>query len=136
MLHDVGKAIDYDDHHRHSRYLILGAGLPGYSPRELAIIAQLTRYHRKGTPDPGSLGALMTGIDKERLGRCAALLRLAEFLDRGRDGSVESAALVPNGRGVHLKLDVAGDPALALWGAERQADAFEEAFGSALIVGA
>ena len=28
MLHDIGTAVDYDDHHKHSRYLILSAGLP------------------------------------------------------------------------------------------------------------
>ena len=28
MLHDIGVAVDYDDHHKHSRYLILNAGLP------------------------------------------------------------------------------------------------------------
>src|SRR4051812_1955630 len=32
LLHDIGTAVDYDDHHKHSRYLILNAGLPGYSP--------------------------------------------------------------------------------------------------------
>ena len=48
--HDVGTAVDYDDHHKHSRYLILNAGLPGYSPRETALIGQAARYHRKGRP--------------------------------------------------------------------------------------
>ena len=50
MLHDVGTAVDYDDHHKHSRYLILNAGLPGFSPRETALIGQAARYHRKGQP--------------------------------------------------------------------------------------
>ena len=53
MLHDVGMTISYDDHHRHSRYLIVGAELPGFDPRERALIAQMTRYHRKGTPKLG-----------------------------------------------------------------------------------
>ena len=48
MLHDIGMAVDYDDHHKHSRYLILNAGLPGFSPRETALIGQMARYHRKG----------------------------------------------------------------------------------------
>ena len=48
MLHDIGTAVDYDDHHKHSRYLILNAGLPGFSPRETALIGQMARYHRKG----------------------------------------------------------------------------------------
>ena len=32
MLHDVGMTISYDDHHKHSRYLILSAELPGFDP--------------------------------------------------------------------------------------------------------
>ena len=50
LLHDVGMAVDYDDHHKHSCYLILGSGLPGFTPREVALIALMARYHRKGTP--------------------------------------------------------------------------------------
>ena len=53
LLHDIGMAVDYDDHHKHSRYLILNAGLPGFTPREVALIAQMARYHRKGTPALG-----------------------------------------------------------------------------------
>ena len=57
MLHDIGVAVDYDDHHKHSRYLILNAGLPGFSPRETALIGQAARYHRKGIADPGRVRA-------------------------------------------------------------------------------
>ena len=53
MLHDVGMTISYDDHHKHSRYLIESAELPGFDPRERALIAQMTRYHRKGVPKLG-----------------------------------------------------------------------------------
>ena len=58
MLHDIGMSVDYDDHHKHSRYLILNGGLPGFTPVEVAIIAQAARYHRKGMPEPGPLAAL------------------------------------------------------------------------------
>ena len=30
MLHDVGMTISYDDHHKHSHYLIVSAELPGF----------------------------------------------------------------------------------------------------------
>ena len=134
MLHDVGKTIDYDDHQRHSMYMILGAGLPGYTPRELAMIALLARYHRKGEPQFGEYEALFGPSDLERLKRSAVLLRLAEFLERGRDGNVLSAELVVNGRGIRLDLKATGDPALARWGAERQSELFKSAFGRELIL--
>ena len=94
MLHDIGVAVDYDDHHKHSRYLILAAGLPGFSQRELALIAQTVRYHRKGTPELGELAPLCEPGDERSSLRMAALLRLAEHLDRGarRRGRASGAA--------------------------------------------
>src|SRR3712207_2635994 len=91
MLHDIGTAVDYDDHHKHSRYLVLNAGLPGFTPRETALIAQMARYHRKGTPQPGDLAALLGPGDDRLLDRCAAMLRVAEQLERPRDQSVRHA---------------------------------------------
>jgi exopolyphosphatase/pppGpp-phosphohydrolase len=56
--------IDYDDHHRHSHYLILNAGLAGFTPRELVLVALIARYHRKGEPDCSELGDL-AGADPQ-----------------------------------------------------------------------
>ncbi len=49
-LHDIGTVVAYDKHDRHGFTLISNNGLPGYTPREIGLIALLTRYHRKGTP--------------------------------------------------------------------------------------
>ena len=91
MLHDIGTAVDYDDHHKHSRYLILNAGLPGFSPRETALIGQIARYHRKGQPGWASSRRSRSG----RRGRCwpaaRPLLRIAEQLERPRDQTVRHA---------------------------------------------
>ena len=38
--------IDYDAHHKHSRYLVMSAGLAGFTQREVALIGQAVRYHR------------------------------------------------------------------------------------------
>ena len=134
MLHDIGVSVDYDDHHKHSRYLILAAGLPGFSQRELALIAQTVRYHRKGTPELGELAPLCQANDLLLLTRLSALLRLAEHLDRGRDGAVFRACLREEDERLALELAVHGDPALARWGAERQSDLFRKAFGRPLTV--
>ncbi len=134
MLHDVGVAIDYDDHHKHGRYVVLAAGLPGFDQRELALIAQTVRYHRKGTPELDDLASLCEPGDEAILLRLAALVRLAEHLDRARDGAVARATLHGDGAGIELELDVEGDAALARWGAERQAELFRKAFGRPLTV--
>lgn len=136
MLHDVGLAVDYDDHHKHSSYLILGAGLPGFTPREVALIASMARYHRKGTPTLGPLAPLCSDGDEQLLLRGAALLRIAEQLERNRDQVVRAARLRRDGEdgAVVLELDAVGDTSVARWGAERQGDLFERAFGAELTV--
>ena len=122
MLHDIGTAVDYDDHHKHSRYLILNGGLPGYSPREVELIALIARYHRKGDPDASELGPLRRKRDDERLALLSGVIRLAEQLERSRDGSVRGVRLaVPNGK-VVLEPDLAKEASVAVWSARRNAD--------------
>src|SRR6185436_2565073 len=96
MLHDVGMTISYDDHHKHSYYLIISAELPGFDPRERALIAQISRYHHKGAPKLGEIASLTTDGDEKLLERCTVILRLAEHLERGRDQSINAAELRNN----------------------------------------
>jgi exopolyphosphatase/guanosine-5'-triphosphate,3'-diphosphate pyrophosphatase len=134
MLHDIGTTIDYDDHHKHSRYLILNAGLPGFSPRETALIGQMARYHRKGSPTLGQFSALGRDGDEELLERCAAVLRLAEQLERSRDQAVDRVTVDVTNGSVNLRLEAHEDVAVARWAAERQRDVFKKAFGRELEV--
>jgi exopolyphosphatase / guanosine-5'-triphosphate,3'-diphosphate pyrophosphatase len=137
MLHDVGMTISYDDHHKHSHYLIVSAELPGFDPRERALIAQISRYHRKGAPKLGEIAALARRGDEALLERCSVILRLAEHLERGRDQSVREARLRANGHGVDLHLEAGGDLTLPRWSVERYGDgeAFQRVFGRRLLIG-
>ncbi len=134
VLHDIGMSVDYDDHHKHSRYLILNGGLPGFSPTEVAIIAQAARYHRKGMPEPGPLGPLFEHGDRERLDRCAVLLRLAEDLERSRDQLVRDTRLSARNGEVRLQLLASGESALPRWAASREGELFARAFNRDLAV--
>jgi exopolyphosphatase/guanosine-5'-triphosphate,3'-diphosphate pyrophosphatase len=134
VLHDIGVVIDYDDHHKHSRYLILNAGLPGYSPAEVALIAQITRYHRKGTPTLDDLAPLARKGDVERLDRCATLLRLAENFERSRDQLVRETRVAVDGSEVRVDLVADGNVSVARWAAAREGDVFERAFDRKLVV--
>jgi len=136
MLHDIGMSIDYDDHHKHSRYLILNGGLPGFTPVETAIIAQAARYHRKGMPSPGPMAPLFGPGDAERLDRCATLLRLAEDLERSRDQLVRDTDIDLDDGEVRLRLIAEGDPAVPRWAAGREGELFARAFHRELSVAA
>jgi exopolyphosphatase / guanosine-5'-triphosphate,3'-diphosphate pyrophosphatase len=136
MLHDIGMSIDYDDHHKHSRYLILNGALPGFTPVETAIIAQSARYHRKGMPAPGPMAALFGEGDAARLDRCATLLRLAEDLERSRDQLVRSTSMALHGDGIELRLLAEGESAVPRWAAGRERELFAKAFHRDLSVAA
>jgi exopolyphosphatase / guanosine-5'-triphosphate,3'-diphosphate pyrophosphatase len=133
-LHDIGMSVDYDDHHKHSRYLILNAGLPGFEPREVALIAQAARYHRKGTPEFAELAPVVEEGDADRLNRLALMLRLAEDLERSRDQSVRSAHVASDNGTIRLELESDGDAAVERWAAQREVDLVERAFGRQLEV--
>jgi exopolyphosphatase / guanosine-5'-triphosphate,3'-diphosphate pyrophosphatase len=134
QLHDIGMTIDYDDHHKHSRYLVLSAGLPGFSPRETALIGQMCRYHRKGSPSLGEHAGLARKGDLELLERCSATLRIAEQLERARDQAVDDVGLEVADAVARLRVRAHDDVTIGRWAAARQQDIFEQAFGLRLEI--
>jgi exopolyphosphatase/guanosine-5'-triphosphate,3'-diphosphate pyrophosphatase len=134
MLHDIGTAIDYDDHHKHSLYLILNARLPGFTPRELYLIALIARYHRKGDPDVSELGKLALKGDERRLAVLAGTIRLAEQFERSRDQSVRAVSVSSDNGEVRIEPDAPADASVAIWSARRNADLLERALDRAVAV--
>jgi exopolyphosphatase/guanosine-5'-triphosphate,3'-diphosphate pyrophosphatase len=114
--------------------LVLNAGLPGFSPREAALIGQATRYHRKGNPGLGEFAPLARDGDEDLLARCAAVLRVAEQLERPRDQAIRHARVAVRDGSVELRLESPVDATISRWGAQRQADIFRRAFGRELTV--
>jgi exopolyphosphatase/guanosine-5'-triphosphate,3'-diphosphate pyrophosphatase len=135
LLHDIGTAVRYNDHHKYSQMLITDNGLPGYSSREIALIALLTRFHRKGTPEAGSYATLLQADDDKRLARLAALLRVAEYLERGRIGIVRDVLARWNEKQLCLTLVSDEYPAVELWDAARNGQSLmETAFARELVL--
>ena len=138
MLHDIGVAVNYDDHHRHSYYLTLNAGLPGFAPRELILVGLVTRYHRKGAPDASDLGDLALPGDDARLQLLSGVIRLAEQFERSRDHAITSVSVSANGAGVTLQATTnpARDATVPIWAARRNADLLAGALGREVEISA
>ncbi len=136
VLHDLGTVISYNDHHKHSQSLITNSGLPGFTPCETLLIALLTRYHRKGRPAlEGCEGLLCTAADEDILLKLAAILRLAEFLERGRNATVDDVTAVWDEETLRLTLIADEYPAVELWEARRHAvELLENAFNRAVTL--
>jgi exopolyphosphatase/guanosine-5'-triphosphate,3'-diphosphate pyrophosphatase len=98
MLHDVGMFIGRNGHHKHSYYLIRNGGMLGHSEEEVAVIASIARYHR-GSEPKDSHEAYFTIDPEERkvMWDMAAILRLAEALDRSHRQVVKNLSVVIEG---------------------------------------
>lgn len=135
LLHDLGTLISYDDHHVHSQSLIVNSGLAGFRPRETALIGLMTRYHRKGRPRIDGYESLLEDGDEQRLTQLAAILRLAEFLERGRNANVDDISAHWNEETLYLTLYADDFPAVEIWEAERNAvGLMGKAFGRRVVV--
>ena len=128
-LHDIGLMIDFYDHHKHGSYLLQNHLLAGWSHREHALLSLLVRYHRKGKPSAGALRSLMREGDEALLGRLAAILRLAEHLERARSGRVRGLEIAIEEDAVTVRLVGSENLWVELWEARKDARLFKKFFG-------
>ena len=130
LLHDIGVHISYERHHRHSYYLIKNGDLRGFDPKEIEIIALIARYHRQATPKKSHEGFAGLGRATRRAVKAlAAMLRLAEGLDRSHSQVLAGIDLYPRGDDYLARLRAGGDAELELWAAHRHAAPLEAVLG-------
>ncbi|XLE15168.1 Ppx/GppA phosphatase family protein [Deinococcus altitudinis] len=144
-LHEIGVLVGQSSHHKHSAYLIRHAGLLGYDPAQIDLVAQVARYHRKSVPKPSHPEyAALAPADQKTLSQLAAVLRVADGLDRSHAQSVRILDLrrqskaelgkgesgrAEQGRGAGLLLRVSGVHGLELGGVAQKGDLWEQQFG-------
>lgn len=133
LLHDVGHAVSYQRHHKHSYYLIRNADIPGLADQERELVALVARYHRRGAPDrqQTDVEALSPG-DFRMVRKLSTLLRVADALDRGHHQTVKDVrAQLRNGR-VTVQLKAKAPVDLEVWDAQHEAALFRRVFGRKL----
>ena len=128
ILHDIGIAIDYYRHHRHSAYLVENADLPGFTHREIALISLLVRWHRQGSPKLEAYSTILGTEDRERLRKLTAILRLAEDLERSRRQTIIDVRCAVNSGQVTIAASTRGAADAELWAANRNDDMFQTVF--------
>jgi exopolyphosphatase / guanosine-5'-triphosphate,3'-diphosphate pyrophosphatase len=135
LLHDIGYHISRRSHHKHSLYLIRSADMHGFLPWEIEVMAHVARYHR-GSP-PRKTHVLFQRLEKDHqqlVVKLAALLRLANGLDRSHFQNVTTLASELDRRRLKLTVTTRTDPQLDVWGARRAAVLFEEVFERKVVV--
>ncbi|MFY0528661.1 HD domain-containing protein [Archangium gephyra] len=135
LLHDVGNAVSYERHHKHTYYLIHNGDIPGLADRERELVARVARYHQRSPPELHHSGMEGLSTTEARLVRkLATLLRVANALDSSHHQPVKELRAV-NGRdavSLHFKSRQPVD--LELWTVERETALFRRVFGKRLTL--
>ncbi|WP_375767829.1 Ppx/GppA family phosphatase [Archangium gephyra] len=135
LLHDVGNAVSYERHHKHTYYLIHNSDIPGLADQERELVARVARYHQRSPPELNHSGMEGLSTAEARLVRkLATLLRVANALDSSHHQPVKELRAV-NGRdavSLHFKSRQPVD--LELWTVERETALFRRVFGKRLAL--
>lgn len=136
LLHDVGDFLSFNDHHLHSHYIISNTELLGFDQREITMMANLARFHRKKIPSKKTLKSVdLDEKSKKTVMILSAFLRLAEKLDRGHCGLVKKAEFTKVDKNrVVLSLFSYDECSLEEWSVIQNASAFNVAFGKRIEV--
>ncbi|NTV50631.1 MAG: Ppx/GppA family phosphatase [Geobacteraceae bacterium] len=134
ILHDSGYFISYGSHHKHSYHLIRHAELFGFTPRERELIAQIARYHRKSLPKrKHDAFQSLKEKDQVTVARLGGILRLADGLDRRRNGLVQNVSCLFGGTTMTIYLTATEDVSVEIFGANAKKNLFEKAFGCSVV---
>lgn len=137
ITHDIGTFLSHTNHQKHAYYLIRNSDLLGFDDTEIDIIANVARYHRKGIPKKRHENlAGLNRAERQRVMVLAAILRVAEGLDRSHLGLIHDIRLEMTRRPRSCLLTVLSDSdcQLEVWGVQHSRDLFEYVFNLPLNV--
>ncbi len=137
LLHDIGDYVSYGGHHKHSYYLIQHSDIMGLTPNERAIVANVARYHRKSPPDPSHPS--FRDLDKDartKVRGLAAILRIADALDREHLGKVKSVRAEIDAKARKMNLVVTGkeDRELEEWTVRAKSELLRDVFDLDVVI--
>jgi exopolyphosphatase/guanosine-5'-triphosphate,3'-diphosphate pyrophosphatase len=133
LLHDVGYHIAHESHHKHSLYLIKNSELTGFSEAERDVIANVARYHRGSEPkERHEHYAALNQADRDTVNSLAAILRIADALDRRHDNRVSDVRCTRNGQLVQIEMQSSANCDREIFAAEQKRGMFEQVFNCRL----
>lgn len=133
VLCNIGQFVSFKGHHKHSLYLISHSELPSFSENEMAMVANVARYHRKAHPRPNHHAfAALSQEEQERVTKLASILRIADSLDREHTQRVTGVKVMIADEEVSLWLDGTAGLLLEGWTLKQKANLFGDLFGRSI----
>ena len=130
MLHDIGTCAGMRGHHKNSCSLIMKSAIPGISHEDMLLAALVARYHRKSEPKlRHEFYSHLSDGDQNRVAALAAILRIADVLDRDHQQKVGEFNLSSDPESVTLLLPVAIKSGIDRPAFDKKSRLFEKVFG-------
>jgi exopolyphosphatase/guanosine-5'-triphosphate,3'-diphosphate pyrophosphatase len=135
MLHDIGMFIRSSGHQVHGHYIISNSEIFGLHKEELDIIAGVIRYHRKDLPSSADINYIaLQREERILLSKMAAILRVADALDRGHSQQIKTISAERKSETLVLHTAGSRDLSLELIGLEEKANLFQDVFGYKVVI--
>ncbi len=130
ILHEVGTFISSRAHHKHSYYLIANSEILGLAQNELAVVANVARYHRRSRPKPSHPEYMMLPREQRMIvSKLAALLRVADALDMSRTQQISDFQCRIDNNGLVLSVSGGGDLTLERRALAELGDMLQDIYG-------
>jgi exopolyphosphatase/guanosine-5'-triphosphate,3'-diphosphate pyrophosphatase len=132
-LHDIGMFIKGSGHQKHGQYIVANSEIFGLRSEELAVIANVIRYHRGDLPASTDMEYVALQKDERILTlKMASILRVADALDRGHSQHIRSIIVEKKSEAIFVHAQ--GDLSLEQIGLEEKGDLFQDVFGYKVIL--
>lgn len=130
ILHDVGHHLNAIQHQVHSYHIIKSSDILSFSNRDLALIANIARYHSEDIPKPSHANySALEDADKIKVSKLAAILKLAESLDVSHQQKIQEIDIHKSKRDLIISVHTGHDILLEDWSVRQHCDFFEEVTG-------
>lgn len=136
LLHDCGKYISMTDVAEYSYQIIMATEIIGLSTEERQVIASVVRYNTKefGCYEEINRETAMSREEYLLTAKLAAILRLANAMDRSHYQKVKALNVKLKDRTLYLIIDSVKDVSLELGLLKDKTEFFESVFGIQLLM--
>jgi exopolyphosphatase/guanosine-5'-triphosphate,3'-diphosphate pyrophosphatase len=130
LLHEIGMYINARSNHKHALYLIRNSELFGLSRKDVLLVALVTRYHRRSSPQPQHEGySGLDRADRVAVSKLAAILRLAIALDDSRSQRISDIQCRVDNKRLIITVKGVEDVSVEQLALRQSGSLFEETYG-------
>jgi exopolyphosphatase/guanosine-5'-triphosphate,3'-diphosphate pyrophosphatase len=118
LLHDIGIAVNQENHYQHTFYMLNNARINGLTHRELVtcafVAASHERYYLHGVREYLEPAGPLQREDFRRIMLLSLILRLAKSFDRGSSGVVDGVKVEFDDQTIRMRLRTKGTARLEM----------------------